>query len=125
LDEELEKVYALFPRLKERTSQLAWSLSGGEQQMLAIGRALMGKPKLLLLDEPSLGLSPVLVEQVFDVLKAINKLGITMLLVEQNAYMALAIADRGYVIESGHIVLNDTAANLGSDSKVKAAYLGG
>ncbi len=125
LDADLDKIYELFPRLKERTNQLAWSLSGGEQQMLAIGRALMGRPRVLLLDEPSLGLSPVLVEQVFDVLKTINKLGITMLLVEQNAYMALAIADRGYVMESGHIVLSDTAAMLGADAKVKAAYLGG
>ena len=125
LDADLDKIYELFPRLKERTKQLAWSLSGGEQQMLAIGRALMGRPRVLLLDEPSLGLSPVLVEQVFDVLKTINKLGITMLLVEQNAYMALAIADRGYVMESGHIVLSDTAAMLGADAKVKAAYLGG
>ncbi len=125
LDADLDKIYELFPRLKERTNQLAWSLSGGEQQMLAIGRALMGRPRVLLLDEPSLGLSPVLVEQVFDVLKTINKLGITMLLVEQNAYMALGIADRGYVIESGHIVLSDTAEALGADAKVKAAYLGG
>ena len=125
LDADLDKIYELFPRLKERTNQLAWSLSGGEQQMLAIGRALMGRPRVLLLDEPSLGLSPVFVEQVLDVLKTINKLGITMLLVEQNAYMALAIADRGYVMESGHIVLSDTAATLGADAKVKAAYLGG
>lgn len=125
LTEDLEKVYQLFPRLKERSSQLAWSLSGGEQQMLAIGRALMARPKLLLLDEPSLGLSPVLVEQVFKVLKAINEQGITMLLVEQNAYMALEIAHRGYVIENGVIVLSDNAATLGDDPKVKAAYLGG
>jgi branched-chain amino acid transport system ATP-binding protein len=125
LTEDLEKVYQLFPRLKERSSQLAWSLSGGEQQMLAIGRALMARPKLLLLDEPSLGLSPVLVEQVFKVLKAINQQGITMLLVEQNAYMALEIAHRGYVIENGVIVLSDNAATLGDDPKVKAAYLGG
>jgi len=125
LTEDLEKVYQLFPRLKERSSQLAWSLSGGEQQMLAIGRALMARPKLLLLDEPSLGLSPVLVEQVFEVLKAINQQGITMLLVEQNAYMALEIAHRGYVIENGTIVLSDNAVALGDDPKVKAAYLGG
>jgi branched-chain amino acid transport system ATP-binding protein len=122
---DLEKVYALFPRLKERGSQLAWSLSGGEQQMLAIGRALMARPKLLLLDEPSLCLAPDLVEQVFGALTAINKLGITMLLVEQNAFMALEIANRGYAIETGRIVLSDSAANLAADPKVKAAYLGG
>lgn len=125
LAEDLEKVYQLFPRLKERSAQLAWSLSGGEQQMLAIGRALMARPKLLLLDEPSLGLSPVLVEQVFEVLKTINGQGITMLLVEQNAFMALEIAHRGYVIENGRIVLSDNAANLSDNPKVKAAYLGG
>jgi len=125
LAEDLEKIYQLFPRLKERSAQLSWSLSGGEQQMLAIGRALMARPKLLLLDEPSLGLSPVLVEQVFEVLKAINQQGITMLLVEQNAYMALEIAHRGYVIENGRIVLSDNAANLSDNPKVKAAYLGG
>ena len=125
LAEDLEKVYQLFPRLKERSAQLAWSLSGGEQQMLAIGRALMARPKLLLLDEPSLGLSPVLVEQVFEVLTAINQQGITMLLVEQNAFMALEIAHRGYVIENGRIVLSDNAAALSDNPKVKAAYLGG
>jgi len=125
LSEDLEKVYQLFPRLKERGTQLAWSLSGGEQQMLAIGRALMARPKLLLLDEPSLGLSPVLVEQVFEVLKKINEQGITMLLVEQNAFMALEIAHRGYVIETGKIVLSDNASALGDNPKVKAAYLGG
>ena len=125
LNEELDKVYALFPRLKERNKQLAWSLSGGEQQMLAIGRALMARPKLLLLDEPSLGLSPVLVEQVFEALQVINKQGITMLLIEQNAYMALEIAHRGYVIENGKIVLSDKASVLTHDPKVKEAYLGG
>ncbi|MDR3589774.1 MAG: ABC transporter ATP-binding protein [Negativicutes bacterium] len=125
LSQDLEQVYNLFPRLKERSTQLAWSLSGGEQQMLAIGRAIMARPKLLLLDEPSLGLSPVLVEQVFEVLKKINDQGMTMLLVEQNAYMALEIAHRGYVIENGKIVLDDNAAALGDNPKVKAAYLGG
>ena len=125
LSEDLEKVYLLFPRLKERHKQLAWSLSGGEQQMLAIGRALMARPKLLLLDEPSLGLSPVLVEQVFEALQVINKQGITMLLVEQNAYMALEIAHRGYVMENGKIVLTNKASVLSNDPKVKEAYLGG
>ncbi len=125
LSGDLENIYELFPRLKERSKQLAWSLSGGEQQMLAIGRALMARPKLLLLDEPSLGLSPVLVEQVFEVLHKINGQGVTMLLVEQNAFMALDIAHRGYVIENGRIVLTDTASALSNDSKVKEAYLGG
>lgn len=125
LAEDLDNVYQLFPRLKERQKQLAWSLSGGEQQMLAIGRALMSRPKLLLLDEPSLGLSPVLVEQVFEALQKINKQGVTILLVEQNAFMALEIADRGYVIENGRIVLTDKASVLSNDPKVKAAYLGG
>lgn len=125
LSEDLENIYELFPRLKERSKQLAWSLSGGEQQMLAIGRALMARPKLLLLDEPSLGLSPVLVEQVFEVLQKINKQGVTMLLVEQNAFMALDIAHRGYVIENGRIVLTDKAEVLSNNPKVKEAYLGG
>ncbi|MHB1654272.1 MAG: ABC transporter ATP-binding protein [Desulfitobacteriaceae bacterium] len=125
LSGDLENIYELFPRLKERSKQLAWSLSGGEQQMLAIGRALMARPKLLLLDEPSLGLSPVLVEQVFEVLQKINRQGVTMLLVEQNAFMALDIAHRGYVIENGRIVLTDTASALSNDPKVKEAYLGG
>lgn len=125
LADDLDNVYQLFPRLKERQKQLAWSLSGGEQQMLAIGRALMSRPKLLLLDEPSLGLSPLLVEQVFEALQKINKQGVTILLVEQNAFMALDIAHRGYVIENGRIVLTDTASVLSNDPKVKAAYLGG
>lgn len=125
LSGDLENIYELFPRLKERSKQLAWSLSGGEQQMLAIGRALMARPKLLLLDEPSLGLSPVLVEQVFEVLQKINGQGVTMLLVEQNAFMALDIAHRGYVIENGRIVITDTASALSNNSKVKEAYLGG
>lgn len=125
LESELTKVYELFPRLKERSQQLAWSLSGGEQQMLAIGRALMARPKLLLLDEPSLGLSPVLVEQVFQTLKLINELGVTILIVEQNAFMALEIADRGYVIENGRIVLSEAAEALRNNPRVKTAYLGG
>ncbi|WCK53223.1 ABC transporter ATP-binding protein [Aneurinibacillus sp. Ricciae_BoGa-3] len=124
-EEELEKVYHLFPKLKQRDNQLGWSMSGGEQQMVAIGRALMAKPKVLLLDEPSLGLSPVLVDQVFNALEEIKKQGITILLVEQNASMALEIADRGYVIAHGKIVLEDQASNLMSNPEVKAAYLGG
>lgn len=126
ISEDMDKVFVLFPRLKERRKQLGWSLSGGEQQMLAVGRGLMARPKLLLLDEPSLGLAPVLVEEVFDVLKDINtKMGTTILLVEQNAYMALNLANRGYVIETGEIVLEDESKNLLNNEGVRKAYLGG
>lgn len=125
LDEDLDKVFKLFPQLKERIDQLGWSLSGGEQQMLAIGRGLMSRPKLLLLDEPSLGLAPKLVQSVFETIKQINNQGITILLVEQNAIAALHIADRGYVMENGQIVLSGLAADLASNKKVKDAYLGG
>jgi len=121
---DLERVFALFPRLKERRSQAAGTLSGGEQQMLATGRALMAHPRLLLMDEPSMGLAPVLVEAIFDVIKAINEEGTTILLVEQNALMALSIAHRGYVIQTGKIVLQDTAANLKNNEMVQKAYLG-
>ncbi|MBI2080494.1 MAG: ABC transporter ATP-binding protein, partial [candidate division NC10 bacterium] len=109
---DVERVYALFPRLKERRSQVAGTLSGGEQQMLAIARALMARPRLLLLDEPSMGLAPILLEQIFDTIRDINRQGTTILLVEQNAYMALSIAGRGYVMETGGIVLEDTAQGL-------------
>jgi branched-chain amino acid transport system ATP-binding protein len=122
---EFDRVYGLFPRLKERTTQRAGTLSGGEQQMLAIGRALMAAPKILLLDEPSMGLSPILVEQIFDIIKTINEQGTTILLVEQNASMALAIADRGFILQTGEIVLSDTAAALAKNPGVQAAYLGG
>lgn len=122
---ELEYVFQLFPALKERQDQLGWSLSGGEQQMLAMGRGLMSRPKLLLLDEPSLGLAPILVQSVFDTIREINKKGTTILLVEQNAYAALQIANRGYVLENGQIVLSGKAKDLASDEKVKKAYLGG
>ncbi len=125
IDDDLERVYALFPRLAERRSQLAWSMSGGEQQMLAVGRALMGRPKLLLLDEPSLGLAPIIVEQLFDKIVSINKLGVTILLVEQNAAMALSVATRGYLLENGRVVLEDSTDNLISHPLVKEAYLGG
>ncbi|MBC7343147.1 MAG: ABC transporter ATP-binding protein [Clostridia bacterium] len=125
LDADLDRVYELFPRLKERHSQLGWSLSGGEAQMLAIGRGLMARPKLLLLDEPSLGLSPVLVEQVFEALVNINRQGTTLLLVEQNAHMALSIAHRGYVLENGHIALEGAASDLAAQEEVQRAYLGG
>jgi branched-chain amino acid transport system ATP-binding protein len=121
---DLERVFALFPRLEERVGQVAGTLSGGEQQMLAIGRALMASPRLLLLDEPSMGLAPVLVEQIFQTIADINRQGMTMLLVEQNAAMALAIAHRGYVLETGTIALAGTAAELAENPDVRRAYLG-
>ncbi|WP_322797044.1 ABC transporter ATP-binding protein [Tepidiforma sp.] len=124
LDDDLERVYRLFPRLKERLRQPAGTLSGGEQQMLAIGRALMARPRLLLLDEPSMGLSPVLVETIFQVIQAIRREGATVLLVEQNALMALEIADRAYVLESGLITLSGTGPELSRDDAVRRAYLG-
>ncbi len=122
---DFERVYTLFPRLRERTLQRAGTLSGGEQQMLAIGRALMASPKILLLDEPSMGLAPILVEQIFDIIRTINKQGTTILLVEQNALMALAVADRGYILQTGEIVLSDSAAALAHNPAVQKAYLGG
>lgn len=121
---DMERVYTLFPRLKERQSQSAGTLSGGEQQMLAIGRALMARPRLLLLDEPSLGLAPFLVQSIFQIIRDINKQGVTILLVEQNANQALRIANRGYVLETGRVVLEDTAANLLKNDDVRKAYLG-
>ena len=124
IQQDLERVFTIFPRLKERQRQVAGTLSGGEQQMLATGRALMTRPRLLLMDEPSMGLAPVLVEAIFDVIKVINQEGTTILLVEQNALMALSIANRGYVIQTGQIVLQDTAANLKSNEMVQKAYLG-
>ena len=120
-----ERVFDLFPRLKERRTQLAGTLSGGEQQMLAMGRALMAKPKLVLMDEPSMGLSPLLVKEIFHIIEDINKQGTTVLLVEQNARMALAIADRAYVLETGKITLEGTGEELAKDERVRKAYLGG
>lgn len=124
IEEDRERVYELFPRMKERITQVAGTLSGGEQQMLATGRALMTHPRLLLMDEPSMGLAPVLVESIFETIQEINKEGTTILLVEQNATMALYVADRGYVVQTGEIVLHDTAANLQQNEMVKKAYLG-
>ena len=122
---DMEDVYQLFPRLKERRTQLAGTLSGGEQQMLAMGRALMAKPSILLLDEPSMGLSPLLVSEIFNIIQEINNKGTTILLVEQNAKRALAIADRAYVLETGNITLEGTGEELANDERVQKAYLGG
>jgi branched-chain amino acid transport system ATP-binding protein len=124
-DQDLKKIYDLFPILEQRRAQFGWSLSGGQQQMLAIGRALMARPRVMLLDEPSLGLAPQLVEQVFDTLRRINDQGVTIMLVEQNAFMALEVCDRGYVIERGNIAIANTSSALLDDERVKAAYLGG
>lgn len=124
LQKNMERVFTLFPRLKERRAQVAGTLSGGEQQMLATGRALMANPRVLLMDEPSMGLAPVLVELIFETIQQINKEGVTILLVEQNALMALSIANRGYVLQTGEIVLNDTAENLKNNPTVQKAYLG-
>ena len=125
IGDDIDRVFTLFPRLKERTRQSAGTLSGGEQQMLAIGRGLMARPRLLLLDEPSMGLAPILVEQIFATIQEINKKGVTVLLVEQNAAMALAICHRGYVLETGKIILQGTAAELSGNDRVRQAYLGG
>ena len=124
IDEMLETVYKRFPRLKERQNQMAGTLSGGEQQMLAMGRALMSKPKIVLLDEPSMGLSPILVNEIFDIIQSLNKAGTTVLLVEQNAKKALSIADRAYVLETGRIVQSGDAQVLLNDESIKKAYLG-
>lgn len=125
IDEDMEKVFVRFPILKERRKQLSGTLSGGEQQMLAMGRALMARPKLLLLDEPSMGLAPLLVKEIFQIVKDINETGTTILLVEQNAHMALSIADRAYVIETGKIVISGDAKELAESEEIQKAYLGG
>jgi branched-chain amino acid transport system ATP-binding protein len=125
VDADFERVYTLFPRLKERLGQNGGTLSGGEQQMLAIGRSLMARPKVILLDEPSMGLSPILVEQIFEIVKDINTAGTTVLLVEQNALMALGVAQRGYILQTGEIVLQDAADRLMVNPEVQKAYLGG
>ena len=125
IDDSIEQVFQRFPRLKERRRQIAGTLSGGEQQMLAISRALMSKPKLMMLDEPSMGLAPILVDQIFDIIKELHKAGTTILLVEQNARKALQVADRAYVLETGSITLSGTGAELASSDAVKKAYLGG
>ena len=124
IEADIEKVFGIFPRLKERAHQLAGTMSGGEQQMLAMGRALMARPKVLLLDEPSMGLSPIMVDKIFEVVQTIHAQGTTMLLVEQNASRALALADRGYVLDSGEVSMTGPAQELLNDPKVRAAYLG-
>jgi branched-chain amino acid transport system ATP-binding protein len=124
LEADRERVFALFPRLAERAQQVAGTMSGGEQQMLAIGRALMARPRLLLMDEPSMGLSPAFVDQVFDIVQTINRQGVTILVVEQNAVVALGIANRGYVLQNGHMVAADTAAALLAADHIRRAYLG-
>lgn len=125
IKEDIERVFEIFPRLKERRKQLAGTLSGGEQQMLAMGRALMSKPELLLLDEPSMGLAPILVKQIFEIIQEINSQGTTILLVEQNANMALSVANRAYVLETGRIVISGDAKELMSSEEIRKAYLGG
>jgi branched-chain amino acid transport system ATP-binding protein len=124
IEQDLERVYTLFPRVKERRNQIAGTLSGGEQQMVAIGRALMARPSLLCMDEPSMGLSPILVEQVFEIIKEINRQGTTIFVVEQNANMALSIATRGYVLQTGQVVLSGTAQSLRENEMIRSAYLG-
>ena len=124
IEADIDKVFALFPRLKERRAQLAGTMSGGEQQMLAMGRALMARPKVLLLDEPSMGLSPIMVDKIFEVVADVHSRGTTILLVEQNASRALALADRGYVMDSGEVTMTGPAKDLLEDPKVRAAYLG-
>ena len=124
IEQGIEYVFGLFPRLKERAAQRAGTMSGGEQQMLAIGRALMNHPRLLLLDEPTLGLAPLVIAQIFEIIRTIRESGVTVFLVEQNANKALGVADRGYVLENGHVVMSDTGANLLANSDVRKAYLG-
>ncbi len=125
IEESMERVFTLFPRLKERVEQPGGTLSGGEQQMLAVGRALMAKPRLLLMDEPSMGLAPILVEEIFEIIREINEQGVTILLVEQNAHMAFSVAHRGYVMETGVIQLEGPASELAENPQVREAYLGG
>jgi branched-chain amino acid transport system ATP-binding protein len=125
IQEDMEKIFTLFPRLRERARQSGGTLSGGEQQMLALGRALMARPKMIIMDEPSMGLAPILVDKVYEIIKEINKQGITMLIVEQNATMALSVAHRGYVLQSGSIVITDSAENLLRSENIRKAYLGG
>lgn len=123
--DDMERIFALFPRLKERRRQIAGTLSGGEQQMVAMGRAMMSRPRLLMLDEPSMGLAPILVQEIFNIIRRLHDEGTTVLLVEQNAQMALSVADRAYVLETGHIAMDGPASELAADDRVRKAYLGG